>query len=71
MKLWDKIRQLFGVNSTEQAKTEQTASDEVDYGDRISPPNSLIGKSGGGKWVKPSDPLNSANPFSAFKKDKF
>lgn len=68
MQLWNKTKQWF---ITSKPQRNQIPSEKVDYGDRLAPPNSFIGKGSGDKWVKPEDPLNPSNPFSSKKRERF
>lgn len=71
MKIW---KALFGPKTNKQPEKEEAKASTGDHTPQdgtISPPNSLFGRMGNGRYVNPKDPSNPANPFSPNKRDRF
>ncbi len=71
MTLWGKIARFLHLSPPVQKDKTESGLSEVDYGDRIKPPNGVAGKTAGGRSINPKDGSNPANPFSPSKRDRW
>ena len=71
MKFWSKLTGFLHLSSSQRTSKTSSETEEVDYGDRIKPPNGVFGRGAGDRSLNMKDMSNPASPFSPLKKDRW